>query len=224
MPKKIREKYGNDLWTSRIAFCLDGVAFAYKTNPLDQARTPTGRIYRKTSEGLSQYCTAKRSKVGSGGKVVKFLVAISYDGGVILCQDYEHMTGKFFACFIENNFAQMFIASKKANRRLFIQDNDPSQNSGVANSALQRVNAELLKIPPRSPDLNPIEHMFKSISEDLRCQAIQNQLKQENFKDFKERVKNAILSFPVSKINNLIESMNKCIQLIIETQGKILNY
>ena len=30
------------------------------------------------SEGLNQYCTAKGSKVGTGGKVVKFLVACGY--------------------------------------------------------------------------------------------------------------------------------------------------
>ena len=96
--KKVREEYNNELWTQKIAFYLDGVAFAHKTNPLDQARAPTGRIYRKKSEGLNQYCTAKGSKVGSGGKIVKFLVAISYNVGVILCEEYEH-DGKFFCVF-----------------------------------------------------------------------------------------------------------------------------
>ena len=107
--KKVREEYNNELWTQKIAFYLDGVAFAHKTNPLDQARAPTGRIYRKESEGLNQYCTAKGSKVGSGGKIVKFLVAISYNVGVILCEEYEHMTGNFFASFIDKTFEQMFV-------------------------------------------------------------------------------------------------------------------
>ena len=79
--KKMRQEHGNDFWTEKIAFYLDGVSFAYKRNPLDQARAPTGRIYRKKSEGLNQYCTAKGSKVGTGGKVVKSLVAISCDSG-----------------------------------------------------------------------------------------------------------------------------------------------
>ena len=33
---------------------------------------------RKKSEGLNQYCTGKGSKVGSGGKILKYLVATSY--------------------------------------------------------------------------------------------------------------------------------------------------
>ena len=82
-----------DLWTSKGCFYLDGVSFVHKTNPLDQAR---GRIYRKKSEGLDQFCTSKGSKVGSGGKVVKFIVAISYNEGVLLCKDYEHMNASFF--------------------------------------------------------------------------------------------------------------------------------
>ena len=203
---------------------MDGVAFAHKTNPLDQARAPTGRIYGKKSEGLSQFCTAKGSKVGSGGKVVKFLVAISYNVGVILCHEYEHMTGNFFASFIENTFEQMFVESKKGNTRLFIQDNDPSQNLAVAKTALQQVSAKLLKIPPRSPDLNPIENMFKSVSDNLHDSAIEEQLERESFTQFKERVKNTIVQFPAAKINNLIESMDRCIQLILETQGQRLKY
>ena len=141
--KKVREEYNKELWTQKIPFYLDGVAFAHKTNPLDQARAPTGRIYQKKS-GLNQYCTGKGSKVGSGGKTLKYLVAISYNVGVILFEEYEHMTGNFFASFIGQTFEQIFVESKKGDTRLFIQDNDPSQNSAVAKIALQRVSAQLL--------------------------------------------------------------------------------
>ena len=34
-------------------FFLDGVSFIHKYNPLDQARAPKGRIWRKPREGLS---------------------------------------------------------------------------------------------------------------------------------------------------------------------------
>ena len=174
--------------------------------------------------GLNQYCTGKGSKVGSGGKTLKYLVAISYNVGVILFEEYEHMTGNFFASFIGQTFEQMFVESKKGDTRLFIQDNDPSQNSAVAKIALQRVSAQLLKIPPRSPDLNPIENMFKSVSDDLHDSAIEKQLERESFTQFKERVKDTIVQFPVAKINNLIESMDRRIQLILETKGQRLKY
>ena len=152
---KMKNGYDRSVWERDIAFYLDGVNFAYKRNPLDQARAPTGRIYRKKSEGLDQFCTAKGKKVGTGGRVVKLIVAISYDCGVILCEQYEHMNGEFFSNFVEKHFEQLFKNSHKETR-LWIQDGDPTQNSGIAQKAMKRVNAQLLKIPPRSPDKNPI--------------------------------------------------------------------
>ena len=54
----------------------------------------------------------------------------------------------------------MFIKAAKGEGRLFLQDGDPCQNSGMAKEAMLRVNATLFPIPPRSPDLNPIENFF----------------------------------------------------------------
>ena len=220
---KMRQEHGPEYWTDEVEFYLDGVSFAYKINPLDQARAPSGRIYRKKSEGLNQYCTAKGSKVGTGGKVAKFLVAISYDAGVVLCKEYEHMTGQYFASFIDANFDQMFQKSNKATR-LFLQDNDPCQNSRVAKSAWERANAELVAIPSKSPELNPAENLFKAVREDLRTEAQEKEIERETFAEFKERVRDKILSFPVPKINNLIESMDKRLRLIIERKGQRLTY
>ena len=75
--RKMIKHFGHDLWTQEIAFYLDGTGFAYKTNPLDQARAPRARIWRKRCEGLDLGCTAKGRKTGTGGKTVKLMVAIS---------------------------------------------------------------------------------------------------------------------------------------------------
>ena len=61
---KVRKDYSEDLWKEETCFHLDGVSFWYKTNPLDDARSPQGKIWRKRSEGLCRGCTAK----SAGGK------------------------------------------------------------------------------------------------------------------------------------------------------------
>ena len=43
---------------------------------------------------------------------------------------------------------------------MFVQDGDPSQNSKAAKTALSKIGAVQFSIPPRSPDLNPIENVF----------------------------------------------------------------
>ena len=57
-------------WTKQVAFYLDEVSFAFKTNPLQFARAPKARIWRKRCEGLSFGCTAKGRKEGTGEKVL----------------------------------------------------------------------------------------------------------------------------------------------------------
>lgn len=76
---------------NNICFYLEGVSFYHKYNPLDDARVPKGKIWRKRKEGLS--VTAKGTHVGSGGRVVKMIVAISYGKGVIYCEQYEKLDG-----------------------------------------------------------------------------------------------------------------------------------
>ena len=85
------------LWTEEIAFYLDGASFKHKHNPADQARAPKGRIWRKSHEGLRIGCTAKGSHCGSGGRMVTFMVAISYrEEGGVLCEKYTKMDGQYF--------------------------------------------------------------------------------------------------------------------------------
>ena len=45
-----RMGFGPDLWTTGISFYLDGKGFEYKSNPMDQARAPRAREWRKKGE------------------------------------------------------------------------------------------------------------------------------------------------------------------------------
>ena len=87
--RRMQADYPLNVWKDSIAFYLDGVLFVYKTNPMDQARAPKGRVWRKKSEGLTQGCLAKGRKVGTGGKVAKLMAAISHGKGVLVCDRYE---------------------------------------------------------------------------------------------------------------------------------------
>jgi hypothetical protein len=179
--RRMQNEYSHDVWTQDIAFYLDGTGFAYKRNPLDQALAPKGRVWHKRSEGLTPGCTAKWQKTGTGGRVVKLMVAISYDKGVVIWKAYDKLDGRYFANFSDENFVSMFGTADKSLKRLWLQDGDSSQNSATARAAMDRVNCELLKIPPGSPDLNPIENIFKLVSDALCKQAIRSQITKETY-------------------------------------------
>ena len=107
--RKVKRTYCNHFFMNDICFYPDGVSFYHKYNPLDDAIAPKGKIWRKRKEGLS--VTAKGTHVGSSGRGVKMIVAISYGKGVIYCEQYEKLDGNYYADFIRRNFQNIFQKS-----------------------------------------------------------------------------------------------------------------
>ena len=145
-----------NLFHSNISFYLDRVSFVFKRKRMHDAIVPKGKIWRRRSEELR--LTSKGSKDLPGGKRLHFLVAISFNRGVILAKEYEHMSGQYFSTFVRTNLSKMFEDAKE--QKWFVMDNDPSQRSKAAKKAINESGATLFAIPLRSPDLNPIENLF----------------------------------------------------------------
>ena len=62
--------YSQQIWTEGIAFYLDETGFTYKRNPLDQARAPKARVWRKKTEGLAPECIAQGPQRGDWGQSI----------------------------------------------------------------------------------------------------------------------------------------------------------
>ena len=222
--KKMKNEHSNHVWQKEINFFLDGVSFAYKRIPFDQGSSPRGRIWRKPCEGLDYGCTAKGKKEGSGGKLVKLMVAISFGKGVIDCEQYDKMSGDYFKGYISRKFPELFQKADKFPSKLWIQDGCPCQNSNAAKMAMSESDADLLSIPPRSPDINPIENLFHLVRRELDRQAIDGTITQEPYEEFATRVINTFKSFPIECVDNIIESMDKRTSMIISRGGQRIKY
>jgi hypothetical protein len=220
--KKMSKRPAN-FWCQGVGFYLDAVSFAHKTNPLDQAKAPKARIYRQKGEGLAFGCTSKGKKEGTGGNYSKHIVAISYGKGIVLCEPYEKMTGAFFAEFIHKHFQNAFTVADKESD-LFVQDGDPCQNSAIARGAMKKAKAELLKIPARSPDINPIENFFHLVSEKLRKDAILHQYTKESLAEFEARIIRTMKAIPQEMIDNTIASIKKRLLQIVASRGQRVKY
>jgi transposase len=220
--KKLNQE---QLWKTGISFYFDGVGFAHKYNPFDQARAPKSMAWRRPQDGLSFSRTARGSHEGTGGRVVHFMCAMAYDKGMILAEQYlGRINGEKFAEIVRRIFPDLFRRSANPLGRLFLQDGDPSQNSAQAKRAFDDVNARMFSIPPRSPDLNPIENVFNCIKADLKQQALDNEITNENLESFTERCRQTLLDYPIENINNTILSMPKRIDLVIELKGQRTKY
>ena len=167
---KVKENVTQAFWNYGVSMYMDGVGFVYKKNAFDQARAPKGRLWRRTSEGLARNCTAKLNKAGT--KEVKFMVAISFQRGVVLCESYTEHTGILFSKMCDACLPQAFNLSINPHDRRYLQDGCPVQNSKVAKQILEDLGAEMVAIPPRSPDLNPIENFFHLVRRALAKDSI----------------------------------------------------
>ena len=221
--KKAKKLLQPDFWESGVSFYLDAVGFTYKTNPCDQARSPGAMLWRRANEGLEVGCTAKGQKEGT--KQVHFICAISHGKGVICCEQYEgKMSGELFANFVDENFEQVFQKSCNPRAKRFLQDGCPSQNSKRALASIDQTNAKLFSIPPRSPDLNPIENVFHLVKKRLQSDAVDNNITHETHDRFVQRVKDTLCQFPIDIIDRTIESMDKRIALVLKRKGQRIKY
>ena len=66
------------------------------------------------------------------------MVAISYQKGVIMCEVFEKMNGRYFSDFARLNFRQIVHVSINLNSRFFVKACVPNQNS-KANTEIERL-------------------------------------------------------------------------------------
>ena len=108
--------------------------------------------------------------------------------------------------------------------RLFIMGNDPSQTSPATKLALESIEESFHEIPPRSPDLNPIENIFHLVMRHLVREAICRSIVRESFDKFNVRVLEAFGNIPVETIDKTISSMIRRIMAVLAFQGERIKY
>ena len=134
------------------------------------------------------------------------------------------MNGQFFRSYVQCKVPVMSEKAAMGDLNLWIQDGDPSQNCAAAQNAFRDVNASLLSIPPRSPDMNPIETLFHLVRKELMRQAISNKITKETYDEFSQRIVSTINGISSQTIDKIIESMDKQMDLVIKQNGNRTKY
>ena len=88
---------------------------------------------------------------------------------------------------------------------------------------MYKVGAKKLKMPARSPDMNPIKNVLNYVRTKLH-ESLSRNITFENFEEYSARVKKTLPSVPVEYINKTIESMNNRLSMVVKTGGKRVKY
>ena len=213
-----------EVWTTKIGFYLDATSFTFKTNPLDQARAPKGRIWRKPSEGMAIGCLEKGTKEGTSENMWSWL----WQSPIIRVLLPVIPTRKWLVVFSLRSLKSIFrVCSDKLRSEraiYFSKITAHVRTSAGLKLRWQRQIHIYNPFPQEALILTAWKMCFPLCPLCLERQAKELQLTRESYGEFQARVIDAFYTIPLVIINKLIESMPNGINDVIATKGGRIKY
>lgn len=177
-----------------------------------------GRRYvrRPVNEGFRNKYTIKTVKHGGGN--IKVWGCFSYDGVGPIYWIKEIMDQHIYVDEILEKVMLPYAENNMPLRWVFMQDNDPKHTSRKARTFFEKKNVHLLKWPAQSPDLNPIENLWK----DLKIAVASKRTSSKE--DLWKAIQEAWNAIPVERCRKLIDSLPRRCDAVIKNKGHSTKY
>ncbi len=179
--------------------------------------TDETKVIRKRNEAFKEKNTVPTVKHGGGSKMFWGCFAASgtgcldYVNGIMKSDDYQRILGR-------NVVASVRKLRLHQRSWVFQQDNDPKHTSKSTQKWLQTKRWIVLKWPAMSPDLNPIEHLWR----DLKTAV--GRRHPSNLNDLEQFAKEEWSKIPVERCKKLIHGYRKRLISVIFSKGGATKY
>ena len=160
-----------------------------------------------------------RLKYNTGEKPVMVSLAISWKG----VESARIFTGSF-----NGHSAYLWyraLSQKLARNSVVLEDNDRTFSTRVAIQGKAIGGLQTLKIPPRSPGLNPLDFsIWSEINKKLRAsnRLLLQSKTRETRRDYLKRLRSIIWRVPVSVIRKSILSMRGRVNAVYKAKGEVV--
>ena len=172
-------------------------------------------VKRRTGERLSAKCTKKTVKFG-GGSVMVFGM-FSSQGTTPLVRLQTRVNAQIYKNIVQDHVVPI-IQNSGFDRATFMQDNAPCHKAKVVMCYLSVQDLEIMDWPPQSPDLNPIENLWKTLGVKVM------ERNPTNTEDLWVKLQEELSKISIEDCQELIRSCSRRCAAVIESKGSFTKY
>ena len=172
-------------------------------------------VKRRIGERLSAKCTKKTVKFG-GGSVMVFGM-FSSQGTTPLVRLQTRVNTQIYKNIVQDQVVPI-IQTLSFDWATIMQDNAPCHEAKVVLSYLSEQDFEIMDWPPQSPDLNPIENLWKTLVVKLM------ERNPTNTEDLWVKLQEEWSQISIEGCQELIRSCSRRCAAVIESKGSFTKY
>ncbi len=174
------------------------------------------RVWKKKTDEYNPKNTIPTVKHGSGN--VMLWGCFSAKGTGRLLHIEGRMDGAMYHEILGNNVLHSVRALKMGRGWVFQHDNDSKQWARETKEWLHKKQLKVLEWPSQSPDLNPIENLWR----ELKLRVAQRQ--PQNLKDLEKTCMEEWAKIPAAVCANLVKNYRKRLTSVIVNKGFCTKY
>jgi transposase len=174
-------------------------------------KRPGGMLTEQHVKGTVKY----------GGGSLMIWGCMTAQGVGYACRIDGHMDAELYTHILSGEFLQSLeYYELEVDEIIFQQDNDPKHTSRIAQRWFEGNGVEVLNWPAQSPDLNPIEHLWQHLKQQLSAYKTEPGSMYELW----ERVETEWNKIPTQLCIDLITSMPRRVAAVLKAKGGYIKY
>ncbi|KAK3510621.1 hypothetical protein QTP70_011880 [Hemibagrus guttatus] len=179
-------------------------------------KNSTCRVWRRKNAELHPKNTIPTVKHG-GGNIMLWGCFSAKGPGRLICVK-ERMNGAMYCEILRKNLLPSARALKMKHGWVYQHDNDPKHTTRAMKEWLRKKHFKVLEWPSQSPDLNPIENLWR----ELKIRVAQRQ--PQNITALEEICMEEWAKLPATVCKNLVATYRKRLTSVIDNKGYITKY
>ena len=174
------------------------------------------RVWRRP--GTAHHLENTIPTVKHGGGSIMLWGCFSAAGTGRLVRIEGKMNAAMYRDILDENLFQSTVDLRLGRHFIFQQDNDPKHTAKISKEWLQNNHVNVLEWPSQSPDLNPIEHLWRDLKMAVHRRSPSNLMELERC------CKEEWAKLPKNRCAKLVATYSKRLEAVIAAKGASTKY